>query len=373
MTIDEIKEMKFQFEEFDKKLNSSNSKNKLAKYYSLFVLKPEDIENKFGKIKNLIGNTNPDRLDELLKHDEIENFRSRDSFNLETLHVILDDFDNDCLQILSVLIKYCFANCLIEKENENKDIKDTRELYRGQSNYNWGIQPSIFRSMKEEETKIVDHEYLKNKYKEVGLLDKYEDMFKEENNPYHLFSFMQHACSYSPLIDLSEDKDIAITFALSNMSNFNEFYNTSAAVLTFKIMQSCFDNTLIEKQETINKFFMNEYKLYYYHSKKLPLFETIDIEKKTFSLCTFDEVIEALSPKFKIFTSKTNDRMINQKGCFIVFYDCLLLDDFQILYKLCDNLYVVKSELKKKDKLQYKSSLKHKMEFLLDPYKKFIN
>lgn len=374
MTIEEIKEKKSQFEQFDKKMNSASSRSKLAKYYSIFELKEKDIESKLGQIRNLIEITDADIFSRLLKYKGDVKCDIQGFLNIDVLQAILYNFDHDLMLMLNVLIKCCFANCLIEKEDTNKEIKnDVKELYRGQSNHNWGLQPSMFRSIKEEEKKIIDYEYLKNKYKEVGLLKKYESMFEKKNDPYHLLSFIQHACSYSPLIDLSEDKDIATAFALSNMSNFNEFYNTNAAILTFKIPQSDFHNFTIEVHEKMNEFFKDEYKLYYYHSTKIPLFETDNIVNKKFSFCTFDEVVEALKPKFKIFTSKTNDRMINQKGCFIVFYDCLVLDDFQIRYKLCDNLYVLKNELTKGEKLQLKESLKYNIEFLLDPYKKFIN
>lgn len=155
-------------------------------------------------------------------------------------------------------------------------------------------------------------------------------------NRYNKYAFMQHSCSYSPLVDFTKEPIVATSFALSNTSRVNDFRNEDSAVFCSINTRDNLD--VINHRWEARNFLVNEFYLQVIDAKAIKLGKDYVLRKADGSsrvLCfnSIDKLLDALTPKIKIIDITTNDRMLYQSGVFVCFYDCVCLRDF-IAYEL---------------------------------------
>lgn len=263
---------------------------------------------------------------------------------------------------------------VIKKLDDLSEIKDYK-YFRGQSNFNWKMSPSVLRDLNKKI--IFDDNYYYKLLKDNDLEDKFNDLpvpFGEKR--YRKYAFMQHACSFSPFIDFTNDPVIATSFALSNSEHFNQFNNVDSAVICMKFNDYDSKNIITDKI-IARDFIVSLLKFevinsdYFVFGKTYILKNSIGLAKK---ICfyTFTDLLDAMTPKYKIIDIPTNDRMIYQKGLFICFYDFLCLNDY-IAYELCSSLQLKKLKIAVADKRNilnsiYEKNRKYDPEHLMDPY-----
>lgn len=273
-------------------------------------------------------------------------------------------------------------NFYIDKEKYDLNSDEVFNYHRGQSNYDWRLLPSLYRRLNN--SYYVDSTFLFQRYSKVGLAKKYIEHIDENcyRADYDMVSFMQHSCSYSPLLDFTEDRNIALTFALSKNSNINDYERDNSCVFSLSIVKE--KVRILNEKSEINKFLSDEFKLFYVGNKMIKLGDDIELKKydKSGKLYTnvityrsIGELVELMTPKFVVINKKTNDRMKYQKGLFVVFYDCLCICD-KILYELSPYLSLKKTRIKYSDKKYelkkiYQDHREFTLDYLLNPYKIF--
>lgn len=246
--------------------------------------------------------------------------------------------------------------------------------FRGQSNYEFRISPSILRN--NNGNIYLDDNYYYKLLCELELEQKFNNLIKRSNiNRYQKYAFMQHSCSFSPLVDFTKDVFIATSFALSNVSNVNCFRNEDSSIFVLNNNGEKLD-VIIDKKEA-KKFIENEFNLRIIDSKYFKLGKKYDLEKSdgsyhSLSCFTINKLLDELTPKIIVFDIPTNDRMLYQKGLFVCFYDCICLKDF-IAYELNNSFIWKKIKIPKRNKRSiikniYKSKREFDPEHLMDPY-----
>lgn len=177
--------------------------------------------------------------------------------------------------------------------------------YRGHSDCSYKIIPSMIRSLGK--TQIVDYPVIEKLYDESGLFKKYKSHINSAAVvDYDFCSFVQHATSYSPLIDFTKDKDIALSFATYPNGNLNAYNNTDAALIVLSLKKAT--NSINIKRIRLD-----------YHDNKLKI--DSDIYGKPLYKCS----IKDFDTSFALSDTSTNDRMKYQRGVFFCFYRCVIV------------------------------------------------
>lgn len=247
-------------------------------------------------------------------------------------------------------------------------------VFRGQSNFEYRISPSVLRN--NSGNIYLDDNYYYKLLCDAELEIKFNYFIKRGNiNRYQKYAFMQHSCSFSPLVDFTKDIFIATSFALSNASNVNCFRNEDSSVFILNNYNEKLD-VIVGKKEA-REFIKDEFNLRIIDSKYFKLGKTYDLEKSdgsyySLSCFTINGLLDELTPKIKVLDIPTNDRMLYQKGLFVCFYDCICLKDF-VAYELDDSFVLIKVKIPKRNKRSIlKNIYKNKREFdpehLMDPY-----
>lgn len=222
-----------------------------------------------------------------------------------------------------------------------KDIAGL-SLYRGQCDCDWAISPSVLRDLGRS-IFLNDNSYY-TLTKENGLFDKWKmHMRLPAGHAYQRYSFFQHACSFSPLIDFTSDPLIAASFALANAGAKNVFLKQPAVIYELQILDDgkersrVIDNTQDARDFLKYKFSITALETDTFVLGKAYPYQRIDPSGKRITekvCCTnIRDAIDKLTPRFVIIDCPTNDRMIYQKGKFLVFYSCIALKG-RILYEL---------------------------------------
>ena len=265
-----------------------------------------------------------------------------------------DDFSKDDIQI----IKYYRE-------------KNINGFYRGQSNFEWQLKPSLLRGydFKSNDGRVIDLDVLYDIYHDVGLIDKYNNTVGNKriksgkDIDYEFLSFMQHAVSYSPLIDFTGKIDVAYKFALQKSSP-NTYLQNSSAVFILS-----FEHTgMIEDLSKINIIYLNK------KIKPGTIMQVIDSNGtiKRLDFTTISKIQNQLRPKFAHFESKTNDRMKYQDGKFILFYDYVAVKG-NVYYMLNKQMHLTKRKIRpsKKDKILSAIDGDLNISYLMNPYQVF--
>mgnify|MGYP003290125183 CR=1 FL=1 len=260
------------------------------------------------------------------------------------------------------------------KNIEELSLYNNHSIFRGQTDFNYRISPSIFRNHKG--NILFDDDYYHSILSDTGLEGKFDRLIRDHSmNRYSKYAFIQHSCSYSPFIDFTKDIIIATSFSLSNSSKINEFKDNDSSVYCLNIESDL--EKLITNKWKARSFLVNDFKMRivdstYFVFGKLYSLEKADGTFYSFSHYSIRDFLDDLTPKLAIIDIPTNDRIVYQKGLFVCFYDCLCLKDF-IAYELNPDFSFIKLKIAKKNKRSllnaiYKNNREYDPEHLLNPY-----
>ena len=293
--------------------------------------------------------------------------------------------EKDFSKVLLLIIK-CVLVSIYNKHKGNENIKydvdDFPEtpafskerklyIYRGQSDHDWKLVPTMLRNL--DDNVEVNINYLEKRYSQLQLKNKYDSIWPSKKIiDYDFISFMQHACSYSPLIDFTKSHIVGMTFALSNQNIFNDFYSKDGGYHIVEVDEAQVLNT----KEDIDRFLQNDFKIINISSSKIYLGSKIQYEsngkKEELEIISISRLINLLTPKYKILDLYTNDRMKYQQGMFVVFYDCICIKG-KIMYEFNHTFNHKKLSISKTRKktlldLIYSTYPYYTLSHLMEPY-----
>jgi len=241
---------------------------------------------------------------------------------------------------------------------------DSSYWFRGQSNFDWKLNPSILRDLNRDTSFVINHRWLKDRYDSIGLLVKYRDIFNGDEVDYSFLSLMQHSIAYSPLMDFTKNFVVAMSFALSNREQLNTFENNDAAIYVFSMDAMNFPDRLpMSIDEDIDKYNV-----------------LIVEDKKTYSTATIAEIIKHLI-KYRRLTASisktsdiTNDRMKYQQGTFVLFNKFVQFDKHSV--PLDRTTGILKFRVRKEVKKEIYNYIKehypyYSLNNLMNPYQYF--
>ena len=279
---------------------------------------------------------------------------------------------------------YSSSKKQLEKDFYIIDLKDVPQLdknerffYRGQPNSEWRITPSVLRELNK--NVLFNDDYYVNLTLNNGLDKCFNEQMRHYDFnsglfAYQKYAFFQHACSFSPLIDMTRDGISAVSFALSNSSNKNNFNNTDAAVYIFKTQNS---NHIISDPKEASQFLKSSMKLMIINSEYIALggkynFSDMYGYTEEIEISSIPELYKLLTPDYKIITCATNDRMYYQAGVFICFYNCICLKD-KMFYELIPDISIQKGIIPRNVKRRilgdiYTNHRARDPEHLMNPY-----
>lgn len=242
---------------------------------------------------------------------------------------------------------------------------DGKHWYRGQSDYQWHLSPSMFRNLGNVFSKetVVNKQTIEDIYAKNGMLDKWRKVFKTSKIDYKFLSYMQHSIAYSPLLDFTSDFPTALSFALSNRSAVNNFAYKDSSVFQIEVT----DNNRLGADcvDLPYGFYINF----------LPDKYAIGTSILGKPMHTYEDIIKALTPEFVMIDTVSNDRMKYQNGRFIFFYNYLSLQGTVCTW-LNKDLHVTKYRIRKEEKNRWCDKLRKDYPYLMvdkmmDPYRYF--
>ena len=247
------------------------------------------------------------------------------------------------------------------------DNRDGIVWYRGQTNTNWQLVPSFFRNARESflwTWSDIYNDY-NSKPNKVSLIKKLNEVdINTAAFPYKTAAFIQHSIGYSPLIDFTRSPEVAISFALSNGSSMVNYYGDDACVFVlelngYKILSELTDIDKVMSSSKTQVFKKNE------------LIITLLTNQMWLDLMT-----DIKSSTIHLINKPTNDRMMFQKGTFILYDNVIIIGDevFMSYNKISfigRHLTKYNIDVKSKEKLYEKLMIKYPQyhqRYLLDPY-----
>lgn len=405
--------MYFDFKSGKDKINYQNETMRHANYFDNFFsfnsLTVDDIYN------FLFSNTTEDKKHSKVEISDMEEVLTSSWYSFNFSPELLDNFlkkidrqrfINFCnteekLEFFKTLLKFCLYRALDEDFSfESKlifddEIKYTEHMFnlsdsgdmlyffRGQEDFSWNITPSLIRNLKVAKGHglYIDINSMYSLYSENNysnsLKEKYNKTFEKRpviyarDINYYFLSWMQHAVSYSPLVDFTSDYAVASSFAV-RANNPNLFlYNDSAIYILelSKYYKICTDVKEVDK--IISSMHISFLKKKIRPGKKIRLQDTNN-RKHILDFSTYDKIIDELIPEFIIIDIPTNDRMLRQKGKFVLFYNYVAVKG-EMFRSLANKLHLEKHKIFVKDKaplLQWldKNKPDIKNSYLMNPY-----
>ena len=274
-----------------------------------------------------------------------------------------------------VLIHDLMLVCLIDQSNDGEiselqseeiDKSDEKEkrYYRGHSDYTYGVLPTMLRGVNPPKSNIIDYDFVKKAYKEASLENRYTECIGSTLNSYRYCAFMQHSREYSPLLDFTEDINISISFACSNISAYNDYKSKDAAILELDIPEQL----VVKEEEECNRLIRS---LDICVCRDKLSFSTL-IRGKLLAYCTKED----FETKAHLIDLKTNDRMRYQKGCFLLFSKAVITSN-DVLIPAGLETHIKKYKIPKNKKKELYERIKKErhqidVEHLMDPYKYFF-
>lgn len=226
-----------------------------------------------------------------------------------------------------------FAECMKSLETNSPN----KLHFRGQADSDWALIPSMIRNldMPGSDGVYLDQESFYHLYDENGysqsLIRKYNVCFPQrtikspKDIDYEFLSWMQHAASYSPLLDFTTDYAVAATFAL-RANNPNVFLYKDAAIFALDADErKSWHEDLEEIDEIISKMHISSIKRKIVPGTKMTIKNVLGRERiLDFTSC--DKIIDELAPSLVVIENPTNARMAKQRGVFLLFYDYTLVN-----------------------------------------------
>lgn len=149
------------------------------------------------------------------------------------------------------------------------------------------------------------------------MLQKYKLIFGDDNIDYEFCSFMQHAKSYSPLLDLTSNPCIALSFAVKSSNDLNNYMKIPSSLYEFSF--SKLENI---DEEDPNLFWTH---MTYISNQKLRLCSKIN--DKLLCMCTYKD----FETHIYILNKKSNDRMKYQKGAFLYINRVVIINGIMLM------------------------------------------
>ena len=222
--------------------------------------------------------------------------------------------------MLSIFCVTCrekrMISTLINDDLSLKKEPINQTFYRGHTNVNYRLIPSIYRNIKvKDDFDIVTNNTLRSLYDEANLIEKYRKVFNTDEIDYNFCAFAQHSCAYSPLLDFSEEIKVALSFATNSNGAINDYLNNEVALYSISF------NKDLEEVEHISLsdicVLINNHKL-----NALSLIGQCVLYASTWT----NFGVEAC-----IIKDKTNDRMKYQKGCFLYFKKAIIVNGYLLM------------------------------------------
>lgn len=225
--------------------------------------------------------------------------------------------------------------------------------YRGHSDFEFALIPSFYRALDIKEAKAcIDFDFIKKRYKEIGLLNKDNLNFKK-------IALFQHSIAYSPLLDITSDKNIATIFATCGQGmNPNDYYKKDAALYTFEFIDQNIPRDKRIKEINIIMF-----------KNKIDLLTKANENSYFFELNYKDFLID-----YSVINDCGNDRMKAQKGAFLFIKKAYCINGVFMIPN--SQISITKERIspdKKRDLYSgiIKKNDKLDIKYLMDPYLKF--
>lgn len=255
------------------------------------------------------------------------------------------DFSADLIEINSIEE---FENYLLEPFYQNKRI-----YYRGESavSHSRLLIPTLFR----DKNKLVDNSHVKiiDSSKIVEFYNKneeYVNFYKktfgnfDEENLYSFLAFSQHYYGVSPLLDLTKDPFVAMSFALKNREEYNE------NILFYTVEIKNIDD-YTNDISVANKW-LRDYSVVVFNESNKPNIDALKYEidryKDYHNENKGRSVIDLTSPSAKLIDIPMNDLVKFQHGVFLLLDDFILFGNGYLTKKIRDN-FVVKKYIINKD------------------------
>lgn len=243
----------------------------------------------------------------------------------------------------------------------NEKICDNKFFFRGHQDEKFKLLPSLLRNYScSDYGKVINKGVLEKIYKDNGMLDRYNEIFGSNKLDYNFLSFAQHSASYSPFLDLTRNHVIALSFATQDTINPFEYLKNSACVYSF----------VFKKEEIIDV--KNDFDLSEVSIKITP--NKLKFSSIINGKYIFDNTPKDFEPIVKVFTGETNDRMKYQKGSFLFFERCHVVNGHILLPYHAAKIvkYVIRpqGDHSKKNILKVINSdyRKYDLEHLMNPY-----
>lgn len=274
-------------------------------------------------------------------------------------------------QVAKDEIDYTEGMIQIQKENTC--------MFRGESNYAWNIIPSLVRNITLKNGLYIDYQSLFKLYEErnypLSLIEKYKSYFgKICYIDYKFLSWMQHSISYSPLVDFTTDYRVALSFAVK-ANNPNNFMFDDSAIYIIDFSHN--DNFITDENQVNN--IISSMHIAVLNSKIKPgsVLNIKDLNGNIHLLNfkSYKNIINQLIPKYLIIDIPTNDRMIVQKGKFLLFYNYVVVNG-KMFSTINNNIHIFKHKILANDKPAllkwlHDNSKEIIYSYLMDPYKFF--
>jgi hypothetical protein len=248
----------------------------------------------------------------------------------------------------------------------NYDKQNGTSWYRGQTNKNWQLVPSFFRNSKKSllwDWSEIYKDY-QSKPSKVSLIKKLNEIgINTSEFPYKTAAFIQHSIGYSPLIDFTRSPEVAISFALSNGSSMGSYYGDDACVFVLEL-----SNCQILTDNNINVALKS--------SKTQVFMKNELIIRLLENLMWVNLMLANEKSKIDFINQPTNDRMMFQKGTFILYDNVIIIgDEVYMSYEKIDftKRHFIKYNIDVKSKEKLYEDLMNKypqyhQRYLLDPY-----
>lgn len=290
---------------------------------------------------------------ELLK-EQLSIFRNKYIFvDLQCMFVLLclTSYSDDAIgKIIDI------ESLGLRDDNDNQNV-----FYRGESDFNYSLLPSIYRNYNfKKYPQVIRLNDLRAIYKDSNLLDKYKIIFGDEfeDIDYNFIAFMQHSKAYSPFLDLTKNHIIALSFATNTNNDCGKYFTTNSSIYKFKLEK----NKIRNDKSEIEDFNIEIYKQRFSFNS---LLKKTELYYSTYKL---------LNPKIYVFDEATNDRMKYQKGAFIFINQTIIINGIILLPMSYGS--ITKYKITPKEKLRIyeyitKEKRKYDYDHLMNPYKFF--
>lgn len=268
--------------------------------------------------------------DKLLKFSDIANKIEND----------LDfDFSADLIEINSVEE---FEDKLLKPFYNNKKI-----YYRGEStvSHSRPLIPTIFRDrnnvVEYGHVRIIDSSKIVEFYnKNREYTNFYKNTFGDfnEDNLYSFLAFSQHYYGISPLLDLTKDPFVAMSFALKNRKEYIE----DILIYTVEIKN---EKDYTDNIDVANKW-LKDYSVIVLNDTNKPSFDALKNELEKYKDYHNEvkgrSVIDLTSPSAKLIDVPINDLVKFQHGVFLLLDDFVLVGNGYLTKKIRDKFVVKK-------------------------------